>query len=156
MRNNGIYILYKLTFFIATFLSLLAELGFCIMVAKIIIDNVYDMEFVCLYLLITTIITYIKMSIMTNTIKRYKNTDNMLELSRLKELVKFSIFEKFIIVIIIPIFLVYSILWYIADLYWLSSILYYFVMVFCCINLCISIIRYLKEYNDLLHIINQK
>ena len=156
MRNNGIYILYKLTFFIATFLSLLAELGFCIMVAKIIIDNVYDMEFVCLYLLITTIITYIKMSIMTNTIKRYKNTDNMFELSRLKELVKFSIFEKFIIVIIIPIFLVYSILWYIADLYWLSSILYYFVMVFCCINLCMSIIRYLKEYNDLLHIINQK
>lgn len=156
MRNNGIYILYKLTFFIATFLSLLVELGFCIMVAKIIIDNVYDMEFVCLYLLITTIIIYIKMSIMTNTIKRYKNTDNMFELSRLKELVKFSIFEKFIIVIIIPIFLVYSILWYIADLYWLSSILYYFVMVFCCINLCMSIIRYLKEYNDLLHIINQK
>lgn len=156
MYNNGIYKLYKSTFFIATFLSLLAELGFCIMVAKIIIDNVYDMEFVCLYLLITTIITYIKMSIMTNTIKRYKNTDNMLELSRLKELVKFSIFEKIIIVIIIPIFLVYSILWYIADLYWLSSILYYFVMVFCCINLCMSIIRYLKEYNDLLHIINQK
>lgn len=156
MRNNGIYILYKLTFFIATFLSLLLELGFCIMVAKTIIDNVYDMEFVCLHLLITTIIVYIKMSIMSNTIKRYKNTDNMLELSRLKELVKFSIFEKFIIVIIIPIFLVYFILWYIADLYWLSSILYYFVMVFCCINLCMSIIRYLKEYNDLLHIINQK
>lgn len=156
MRNNGIYILYKLTFFIATFLSLLLELGFCIMVAKTIIDNVYDMEFVCLHLLITTIIVYIKMSIMSNTIKRYKNTDNMFELSRLKELVKFSIFEKFIIVIIIPIFLVYSILWYIADLYWLSSILYYFVMVFCCINLCMSIIRYLKEYNDLLHIINQK
>lgn len=156
MCNNRIYKLYKSTFFIATFLSLLAELGFCIMVAKIIIDNVYDMEFVCLYLLITTIIIYIKMSIMTNTIKRYKNTDNMFELSRLKELVKFSIFEKFIIVITIPIFLVYSILWYIADLYWLSSILYYFVMVFCCINLCMSIIRYLKEYNDLLHIINQK
>ena len=156
MRYIGIYILYKLTFFIATFLSLLAELGFCIMVAKIIIDNVYDMEFVCLHLLITTIIVYIKMSITSNTIKRYKNTDNMFELSRLKELVKFSIFEKFIIVVIIPIFLVYSILWYIADLYWLSSILYYFVMVFCCINLCMSIIRYLKEYNDLLHIINQK